>query len=294
MFTRITCLLVVAAFFAATAAATGTVSLTLESASAGQNVAPGAAINWSIKASVSTGDNLGLALISTNLVQDPNNPALFDIPPGTAGSIPAAMNGFNRPGGITNPGEGGALSGYIGVQRGTAGAKNLIQIGGGQNTFGAAGSPFGTDFNVDGGIGQSAPQLIVSGTFNAPATVGTYTFRLQGAVANVLNTIGTPPAYSQVSPATVNLTGGTLTFTVASAPAVCHGDMNCDGKIDFGDINPFVQYLSSFASWQATYLNCNPLNGDINGDGTYGQASFGDINPFVALLSSAPLPITCP
>jgi hypothetical protein len=64
------------------------------------------------------------------------------------------------------------------------------------------------------------------------------------------------------------------------------GDLNCDGVTNFGDINPFVQYLSDFAGWQAAYPGCDPKNGDINGDGTYGQASFGDINPFVALLSA--------
>jgi hypothetical protein len=66
------------------------------------------------------------------------------------------------------------------------------------------------------------------------------------------------------------------------------GDLNCDGTYgqgSFGDINPFVQYLSNFASWQATYPSCDPRVGDINGNGTYGQSSFGDINPFVALLS---------
>ena len=66
------------------------------------------------------------------------------------------------------------------------------------------------------------------------------------------------------------------------------GDLNCDGTYgqgSFGDINPFVQYLSNFSAWQATYPGCPPQNGDINGDGTYGQGSFGDINPFVALLS---------
>jgi hypothetical protein len=36
---------------------------------------------------------------------------------------------------------------------------------------------------------------------------------------------------------------------------------------------------------RATYPGCDPLNGDINGDGTYGQLSFGDINPFVTLLT---------
>jgi hypothetical protein len=61
------------------------------------------------------------------------------------------------------------------------------------------------------------------------------------------------------------------------------GDLNCDGSVNFGDINPFVLYLSNFTAWQAAYTNCDARNGDINGDGTY--PSFGDINPFVALLT---------
>ena len=62
---------------------------------------------------------------------------------------------------------------------------------------------------------------------------------------------------------------------------VHHGDMNCDGVVNFGDINPFVQVLSSPAAWQATYEDCNILNADTNGDG---EINFADINPFVALL----------
>jgi hypothetical protein len=62
------------------------------------------------------------------------------------------------------------------------------------------------------------------------------------------------------------------------------GDMNCDGTIDFGDVNPFVAHLSDFGAWQMTFPGCPPENGDINGDGIYGQGSFGDINPFVELL----------
>ena len=53
--------------------------------------------------------------------------------------------------------------------------------------------------------------------------------------------------------------------------------------MDFGDINPFVLYLTNFAAWQAAYPGCPPENGDINGDGLY--PDFGDINPFVALLT---------
>jgi hypothetical protein len=60
------------------------------------------------------------------------------------------------------------------------------------------------------------------------------------------------------------------------------GDLNCDGTVGFGDINPFVLFLSNYEAWLAIY-QCNPVNGDINGDGTY--PSFADINPFVALLT---------
>ena len=77
-------------------------------------------------------------------------------------------------------------------------------------------------------------------------------------------------------------------------PCICVGDLNCDGLVDFGDINPFVLYLSNPSGWQATYPACPMLNGDINGDGTYGGSSFGDINPFVVLLSTPPLPHACP
>ena len=75
-------------------------------------------------------------------------------------------------------------------------------------------------------------------------------------------------------------------------PAYCLGDLNCDGQVSFGDINPFVLYLSNYSVWQTTYAGCNPKNGDINDDGNY--PGFGDINPFVTLLSTSSLPIICP
>ncbi|MBP7747796.1 MAG: PQQ-dependent sugar dehydrogenase [Phycisphaerae bacterium] len=62
------------------------------------------------------------------------------------------------------------------------------------------------------------------------------------------------------------------------------GDLNCDGVINFGDINPFVLYLSNFATWEAAYPGCPAVAGDINNDGNF--PSFADINPFVLLLSS--------
>jgi len=66
------------------------------------------------------------------------------------------------------------------------------------------------------------------------------------------------------------------------APGVA-GDLNCDGAVDFADINPFVLYLTDFAGWQVTYPGCPAVNGDVNSDGQY--PSFTDINAFTMLLS---------
>ncbi len=60
------------------------------------------------------------------------------------------------------------------------------------------------------------------------------------------------------------------------------GDMNCDGLVGFGDINPFVLALSDPTAYQQAFPNCAITNGDIDGDGT---VDFADINPFVGLLA---------
>lgn len=65
---------------------------------------------------------------------------------------------------------------------------------------------------------------------------------------------------------------------------LCAGDMDCDGDIDFDDINPFVEALAGAAVWP--YPDCPWLNGDCDGDG---DVDFDDINPFVALIGT-----TCP
>ena len=65
-------------------------------------------------------------------------------------------------------------------------------------------------------------------------------------------------------------------------PPICRGDCNCNGAVDFGDINPFVAVLSGGPP-------CRFENCDVNGDCTI---DFNDINPFVALLSAGGGP--CP
>ena len=60
------------------------------------------------------------------------------------------------------------------------------------------------------------------------------------------------------------------------------GDLNCDGSVNFVDINPFVLRLSNPTAYQAAYPGCPNANADINADGS---VNFRDINPFVALLA---------
>ena len=61
------------------------------------------------------------------------------------------------------------------------------------------------------------------------------------------------------------------------------GDVNCDGSVDFNDINPFVLLMTSTWLWQQTYPTCLLMNGDCNFDEVI---SFADINPFIAILTS--------
>lgn len=72
---------------------------------------------------------------------------------------------------------------------------------------------------------------------------------------------------------------GTITAQAFLFPL---GDMNCDGAVNFDDIDPFVLALGGEYGYHAAYPNCDWLNGDCNADGT---VDFEDIDPFVALLS---------
>jgi hypothetical protein len=254
----------------------GTVTFSLSSPSANCTVHPGASVQWSISFTVSGGDNLGLALAAVNLLQDPANPALFDIPVGTR---PQGMQDFDRPDGISNPGPGGVGSAYGGTPVGATGAKNLVQIGGAQNTFGVAGDGIGLDFDVRGGVGQGGPEILAAGSFPAPATFGVYIFSLGSPIANTLNEIVPPPDFSPVSAATASISSGSVTFTVALHAT---GDMNCDCVVNFDDINPFVLALSDPAAYSAAYPDCDILNADCDHDG---DVDFDDMNPFIALLS---------
>ena len=71
--------------------------------------------------------------------------------------------------------------------------------------------------------------------------------------------------------------------TCTAGICTCRGDVNCDGQINYADINPFVKALGSLSAWQAQYPTCPWQNCDINGDNL---VNYADINPFVAKLGN--------
>lgn len=77
---------------------------------------------------------------------------------------------------------------------------------------------------------------------------------------------------------------GVLSYGVAcleSALPPLPGDMNCDGLVDEGDIDPFVQALVKPGDYQRAWPSCALGRGDFNGDG---RVDNEDIDPFVARL----------
>ena len=62
------------------------------------------------------------------------------------------------------------------------------------------------------------------------------------------------------------------------------GDTNCDGDVNFEDINPFVTAIVTFDGFRQKYPGCRWLNSDCNFDC---HVDFDDINPFVGLLTGA-------
>jgi hypothetical protein len=68
----------------------------------------------------------------------------------------------------------------------------------------------------------------------------------------------------------------------ALPPLFALGDLNCDGAVNFDDIDPFVLALADPVGYQAAYPNCDVNLADCNDDGV---VNFDDIDAFVALLS---------
>lgn len=68
---------------------------------------------------------------------------------------------------------------------------------------------------------------------------------------------------------------------------ICAGlapaDTDCNGRVEFTDIEAFHVALLGPAAYAVRYPSCDWLNADCNGDGT---VDFDDIEPFIALLAA--------
>jgi hypothetical protein len=73
-----------------------------------------------------------------------------------------------------------------------------------------------------------------------------------------------------------------LNAQYAFSYAAPKGDLNCDGFVDFNDINPFVLALVSEEAYNEQHPGCAYRNADCDNSGL---VDFDDINPFVALLT---------
>lgn len=164
---------------------------------------PGCTVNYTVVGELSDMLNEGLALagFDLQLVQPnggPNPPQAGNLPQANAPSS-APMSAFNRNEGITNP------AGY----GGTLVSGKLLQCGGGQNTImngqvpcvTNGDCPSGSTCQVGGlcspvapypvgtvitGVAKGSPEVLLTGSFTAPNTPGTYELRLTNLFANVI------------------------------------------------------------------------------------------------------------
>ncbi len=108
---------------------------------------------------------------------------------------------------------------------------------------------------------------------------------IEGTPVAIAVSGGNPTLFTRVLGSTE--AGTIVTGTLGSANIlirpICRGDMNCDGQVDFDDIDPFVLALSGKAAYEAVFPDCNWYNGDCDADKT---VTFDDIDPFVALLGT--------
>ena len=118
--------------------------------------------------------------------------------------------------------------------------------------------------------GASNLVLTIDPTFTAGDAIARYTVALDTAMA-----IGTGTL------AVTDCTGNACLVDIF-LPDFAVGDVNCDGAINFGDIDPFVLAITDAVAYEAAYPDCDRRLADINGDGA---VNFGDIDPFVALIT---------
>lgn len=232
----------------ASPALASTLNLNVKSSTNNTNaitVAPNAAVAFKVEGVLNDNLNEGLALVGFDLHLTGAGgsgttalPANAVVTPTGTVSCANPMRAFVKPEGITNPaGYGGTLIGG-----------DLVQVGGGQNTIknsvdnpacapNCAPFPVGTPIL---GVAQPAvcgTAVVATGSFNAPATPGTYTLQVLNGFANVIKDgevmanafLATEAAGVNVAGSLVITVGGPgctsgVNTITASTPANCSVD----------------------------------------------------------------------
>jgi hypothetical protein len=164
---------------------------------------------------------------------------------------------FDRNAGLTNP-PGGPVSGFSGT---CDGANGLLQIGGAQNTIANSGTPVAYPSGpVLEGVGNGGYATIASGTLTMPPTgFGDLILTPDTIFAAVLNPGQSGPVYEVTKLASANIT---VTGSLTIIPCLLEADVNCDGRVNGGDIlsvrAPGTWNTSGSAGW---------IRADVNNDG---------------------------
>ena len=133
--------------------------------------------------------------------------------------------------------------------------------------------------------------------WNGPVTVAvtatdttslTYQWRHNGVDVNGANgaalTIGalTPEVAGSYDVVVSNAITSTVSESALVSGYLFHGDLNCDGLLNYGDIDPFVLALTDPDGYANAHADCSRDRADCNGDAL---VNYGDIDPFVDLLT---------
>ncbi len=65
----------------------------------------------------------------------------------------------------------------------------------------------------------------------------------------------------------------------------CAGDLNCVGRLDFDDVEPFVLALADRAGYAAAHPGCDARNADCDCSGT---VALEDVDAFLVRLMATP------
>ncbi|MBI4719294.1 MAG: hypothetical protein HY763_15975 [Planctomycetes bacterium] len=157
------------------------VSVTDAAGNSVTQVQPGATVNYKVTGQLSDTSNEGLALFGFDLELTGPGGTVALPKAGIPTTVP--MNNFVIPLGISNPGTVTQDDGY----GGTIIAGKLVQCGGGQNTIkntiANADFPIGTPIL---GVAKGSAQVLLTGSFTAPAVEAQYTLTLSALFGNVI------------------------------------------------------------------------------------------------------------